>query len=44
MVGPLIGGELYVQFGYFWCYIVLAAFLGCDMLLTLFVMPNSMNG
>lgn len=44
MVGPLIGGELYVEFGYFWCYMMLAAFLFCDMIFTLFVMPNSING
>jgi MFS family permease len=43
MMGPIIGGSLYVAFGYFWCYIILAAFLFLSMLFAAFVMPNSMN-
>lgn len=43
MMGPIIGGELYVTFGYFWCYILLAGFLFCDMLFTALVMPSSIN-
>ena len=43
MVGPIIGGWIYSQFGYFWCYIVLAILVGCDMIFTWFIMPNSVN-
>ena len=43
MVGPILGGSLYVKFGYFYCYIILAGFLLCDMIFTAFIMPNSIN-
>jgi MFS family permease len=43
MMGPIIGGTLYVTFGYFWCYIILAAFLFFSMLFAAIVMPNSIN-
>jgi len=43
LVGPMIGGSLYVVFGYFWCYILLAAFLMFSLLFVLVVMPNSIN-
>ena len=43
MVGPMIGGSLYVIFGYFWCYIVLAGFLILSMIIVAVVMPHSMN-
>jgi hypothetical protein len=34
---------LNVAFGYFYCYIFLAGFLGFAMLFTFFVLPNSLN-
>ena len=42
-VGPILGGELNTKFGYFWCYITLAAFLLLDLIFTIFVMPQSLN-
>jgi MFS family permease len=43
MLGPILGGLLNVAFGYFYCYIFLAGFLGFAMLFTFFVLPNSLN-
>ena len=43
LVGPIIGGTLYVTFGYFWCYIILAGFILLSLLFVLIVMPNSIN-
>jgi predicted MFS family arabinose efflux permease len=43
MLGPIMGGALNSAFGYFWCYVILACFLGVAMVVQLFVMPNSIN-
>ena len=43
MMGPIIGGTLYVKFGYFWCYSILAGFLFVSVFITLIVMPGSIN-
>jgi len=43
LAGPILGGWIYSSFGYFWCYIVLAALVGSDMIFTWFLMPNSVN-
>lgn len=43
LVGPIVGGWIYSEFDYFWCYIVLGALIICDMIFTWFVMPNSVN-
>jgi MFS family permease len=43
LVGPILGGWIYSSFNYFWCYIVLGALVGGDMIFTWFFMPNSVN-
>jgi MFS family permease len=43
LVGPILGGWIYSEFNYFWCYIVLASLVGSDMIFTWFFMPNSVN-
>lgn len=43
LAGPIVGGWIYANTGYFWCYIVLGGLIISDMIFTWFVMPNSVN-
>ena len=43
MIGPVIGGFLYVTVGYFWSFAVFGGILCVSLAITMFITPNILN-
>jgi MFS family permease len=43
MIGPVLGGFLYVGFGYFWTFFIFGGICLISLVVTLIITPTSIN-
>jgi predicted MFS family arabinose efflux permease len=43
MLGPVIGGPLYDELGYFWSFVAFAVLLGMSMIIAMVITPGALN-